>query len=108
MDVINRTETHDKCTKNARVCLDQDSPRLVQDCISRQDAIDFIDAGHLANPNEPRWSDNEVVNFLKSRPSVQAEDSDYKQGIIEGRVQMRTEMLSILKEVVGDEVWKNI
>lgn len=41
------------------------------DTISRQAAIDFIDAGHLCNPNEPRWSDNEVVNFLKSRPSAQ-------------------------------------
>ena len=41
--------------------------------IDRQAAIDFIDAGHLCNPNEPRWSDNEVVNFLKSRPSAQPE-----------------------------------
>ena len=43
------------------------------DCISRQEAIDFIAAGHFCNPNEPRWSDNEVVNFLKSRPSAQPE-----------------------------------
>lgn len=46
------------------------------DTISRQAAIDFIDAGHLCNPNEPRWSDNEVVNFLKSRPSAQPETCD--------------------------------
>lgn len=45
----------------------------MDDLISRQAAIDFIDAGHLCNPNEPRWSDNEVVNFLKSRPSAQPE-----------------------------------
>ena len=45
----------------------------MEDLISRQAAIDFIDAGHLVNPNEPRWSDNEVVNFLKSRPSAQPE-----------------------------------
>lgn len=45
----------------------------VGDMISRQAAIDFIDAGHLVNPNEPRWSDNEVVSFLKSRPSAQPE-----------------------------------
>ena len=45
----------------------------VGDMISRQKAIDFIDAGKLCNPNEPRWSDNEVVNFLKSRPSPQPE-----------------------------------
>ena len=43
------------------------------DLISRQAAIDFIDAGRLGNPNEARWSDNEVVNFLKSRPSAQPE-----------------------------------
>lgn len=45
----------------------------MNDLISRQAAIDFIDAGHLCNPNEPRWSDNEIVNFLKSRPSAQPE-----------------------------------
>ncbi len=45
----------------------------MSDLIRRQDAIDFINAGHLVNPNEPRWSDNEVVNFLKSRPSAQSE-----------------------------------
>ena len=49
----------------------------MNDLISRQAAIDFIDAGHLVNPNEPRWSDNEVVNFLKSRPSAQPDLSEY-------------------------------
>ena len=48
-----------------------------KDTISRQAAIDFIDAGRLGNPNEPRWSDNEVVNFLKSRPSAQPEPEIY-------------------------------
>lgn len=48
------------------------------DSISRQAAIDFIDAGHLCNPNEPRWSDNEVVNFLKSRPCAQPDLEDIK------------------------------
>lgn len=41
--------------------------------IDRQAAIDFIDAGHLCNPNELRWSDNDVVNFLKKRPSAEPE-----------------------------------
>lgn len=45
----------------------------MSDLIDRDEAIDFIDAGRLCNPNEPRWSDNEVVNFLKSRPSAQPE-----------------------------------
>lgn len=44
---------------------------MANDTISRQAAIDFIDAGRLVNPNEPRWSDNEVVAFLKSRPSAE-------------------------------------
>lgn len=43
------------------------------DLISRKAAIDFIDAGHLCNPNELRWSDNDVVNFLKKRPSAEPE-----------------------------------
>ena len=49
----------------------------MNDLISRQAAIDFIDAGRLCNPNEPRWSDNEIVNFLKSRPSADIDLSDY-------------------------------
>lgn len=44
---------------------------MSDDTISRQETIDFIDAGRLVNPNEPRWSDNEVVAFLKSRPSAE-------------------------------------
>lgn len=45
--------------------------KKMDDLISRQAAIDFINAGHLVNPNEPRWSDNEVMNFLKSRPPAE-------------------------------------
>lgn len=62
------------------------------DCISRQAAIDFIDAGHLCNPNEPRWSDNEVVNFLKSRPSAQPQ-------------RMRGKWIDVTK-TGGAELWK--
>ena len=56
------------------------------DLIDRQAAIDFIDAGHFVNPNEPRWSDNEVVNFLKSRPTAEPErtqDAIDRQAAIE-------------------------
>lgn len=42
----------------------------MDDLISRQAAIDIIDLGRLGNSNEPRWSDNEIIAFLKSRPSV--------------------------------------
>lgn len=45
--------------------------RIMNDYISRQAAIDFVDAGHLCPPNELRWSDNDVVNFLESRPPAQ-------------------------------------
>jgi len=50
------------------------------DLIDRQAAIDFIDAGRICNPNEPRWSDNEIVNFLKSRPSAQPDVPDTNVG----------------------------
>ena len=60
VDNLPSAETHDKRAET-RAC----------DCINRREAIDFIDAGHLCSPNEPRWSDNEIVNFLKSRPSAQ-------------------------------------
>lgn len=42
----------------------------MRDLIDRQAAIDIIDLGRLGNPNEPRWSDNELVNFLESRPTA--------------------------------------
>ena len=45
----------------------------MSDLISRQAAIDFINAGRLCNPNELRWSDNDVLIFLKCRPSVEPE-----------------------------------
>ena len=45
----------------------------MSDLIDKQSTIDFIDAGRLGNPNEPRWSDNEIVAFLKSRPSAEPE-----------------------------------
>lgn len=59
-------------------------PQNSGDVIYRQDAIDFIDAGSLVNPNEPRWSDNEVVAFLKSRPSAQPEP--YKDAVSKAEV----------------------
>lgn len=43
------------------------------DLIDRQAAIDLIDAGRLLSPNEPMWSDNEVIGFLNRRPTVDAE-----------------------------------
>ena len=41
-------------------------------------------------------------------PSAQPEQNAYEQGRITGRVEMRTEILSALKNMVGSEVWNNI
>ena len=41
-------------------------------------------------------------------PSAQPDTNSYQQGVIQGRVEMRTEMLTKLKELVGGEVWANI
>lgn len=34
--------------------------------------ISFIDAGHLQNPLELAWSDNDVVDMIESRPTIDA------------------------------------
>ena len=41
-----------------------------EDCISRKWVISFIDAGHLRNPNEKCFSENDVVELVKNAPSV--------------------------------------
>lgn len=34
--------------------------------------IAFVSAGHLRNPMEKTWSDNDVVDMIDSRPTVDA------------------------------------
>lgn len=34
--------------------------------------ITFVSAGHLRNPMEKTWSDNDVVDMIESRPTVDA------------------------------------
>ena len=34
--------------------------------------ISFVDSGHLRNPLELAWSDNDVVGMIESRPTVDA------------------------------------
>lgn len=41
-----------------------------EDCISRSALISFIDAGHLRNPSEKCYSENDVVELIKNAPSV--------------------------------------
>jgi len=49
------------------------------------------------------------LHQIKKLPSVDISDeSAYRQGVIEGRVQKETELLAKLKEIVGVEVWANI
>lgn len=69
--ILGRTQTHEKRTET-HGC-DNERTETQGDLISRKAAIDFIDAGHLCNPNELRWSDNDVVNFLKKRPPAEPE-----------------------------------
>lgn len=45
----------------------------------------------------------------KALPPTESDlNSIYEQGRIQGRVEMRTELLIILKEFVGDEAWSQI
>ena len=57
-----------------------------------------------------RAPDMTVTEFVEDLlPAADVEEVDrYEQGRIEGRVQMRTELLTALKRIVGDEVWRNI
>lgn len=95
----------------------------MDDLISRQSAIDVIMAdkieGDALNTIIALGDGKQVetlnmacdrhAQFLNDLPSAQPDiKAAYKQGYIQGRVEMRTELLMSLKEIVGDEVWKNI
>ena len=90
------------------------------DTISRQAAFDIINVyaerihGYIGTPN-----DSEVYAYarglllsiernIRALPSTHSEQNAYEQGKIAGRVEMRTEILSALKKLVGSEVWNNI
>lgn len=50
-------------------------------------------------------------DYLVGLSSIQTSkpaDDLYKQGFIDGRTQMRKELLTAIKETVGAEEWKNI
>ena len=76
----------------------------MNDLISRQAALDAINELH-DKPNA--WLDL-AVDTLENLPSAEPDSDRYEQGIIEGRVQMRTELLTKLKEMVGEAIWMNI
>lgn len=74
------------------------------DCISRQAAIDAVGYYSLHSGDNLLFADN----VLKDLPPAQPDQNAYEQGRITGRVEMRTEMLSALKSIVGSEVWNNV
>ena len=51
---------------------------------------------------------DDILEIIESMPTVEAENNRYEQGRIAGRVEMRTEILTELKKIVGSEVWNNI
>ena len=51
---------------------------------------------------------NDAIDAVIAVPSAQPEQNAYEQGRITGRVEMRTEILSALKNMVGSEVWNNV
>ena len=60
-------------TNNYYICKAIESLPTIEvseDCISRERLISFIDAGHLRNPNEKCYSENDVVELIKNAPSV--------------------------------------
>ena len=84
---------------------------MVNDLIERQAAIDL--AHELIVPNEYKYGlYNQAINNycveIMNLPSAEPEQNAYEQGRITGRVEMRTEILSALKNMVGSEVWNNI
>ena len=50
----------------------------------------------------------EVFKFMLSVLKAQADSNTYDQGRIDGRVEMRTEILEALKNLVASEAWNNI
>lgn len=86
----------------------------MDDLISRQDLLDALDkAASCWNIAEPyhegiRTGFRNAARIVLSLPSAQPERNAYEQGRITGCVEMRTEILSALKKIVGSEVWNNI
>lgn len=70
--------------------------------VDRQALIDHIEKE--AGMKIPEW----LREVIFSAPPACVDDNAYQQGVIEGRVQMRTELLTKLKEIVGVEAWSNI
>ena len=82
----------------------------MSDLISRQAAIELVD-WYQHEFCECDYAFGELANELSKLPSAQSSEDTkaaFEQGRTQGHVEMRTELLMQLKEIVGDEVWKNI
>ena len=84
-----------------------------KDLIERQAAIKAIRKGYPDVINSDykdglRIGTDRAIYHIENLPSAQSEQNAYEQGRITGRVEMRTEILSALKNIVGDEVWLNV
>lgn len=82
--------------------------RKNDDLISRQAAIDALKNALNSWSHMAGWRDEEIVKALMQVPAAQPDIHSYKQGVIEGRVQMRTELLKKIKTIVGDQLWNMI
>lgn len=79
------------------------------DCIERQAVIDAMcELMHHWFGSDTKDEIREIKRELEKLPSAEPNSDRYEQGVIEGRVQMRTELLTKLKEMVGEEIWTNI
>ena len=78
--------------------------------INRREAIDAICKHFNYDENDDfvYWNREHVLRVLRDLPPAQIEQNAYEQGRITGRVEMRTEILSALKNMVGSEVWNNV
>ena len=83
---------------------------MADDLISRKAAIEAVCFASCSH--KPCYAPSSYCRYalaIYNLPSVESEiKAAYEQGRIQGHVEMRTELLMQLKEIVGDEVWKNI
>ena len=74
----------------------------MSDTISRRDAFHVIDNCRFASEAEKKYAYSLMEQVESAKPD------SYEQGLIQGRVEMRTEILSALKKMVGSEVWNSV
>ena len=79
----------------------------MSDLISREKAFVVLSEYYHHRLDSQHLALREALSRVPSAEPMESHHR-YEQGIIEGRVQMRTEMLKAIKDIVGDEVWSGI